>query len=70
MIKANEPDPRTEEQWEHCANVRDSLLVKMRDLNVALEAAWPLLNDTEYWDEVTARLADVAEQHCEVEVRA
>jgi len=51
--------------WEHCMTVRDSLLVKLRDLDVALEAAWPLLNDCEYWDEVLTRLADVAEQHTE-----
>jgi hypothetical protein len=55
--------------WEHCQTVRDSLLVKIRDLDVALEAAWPLLNDTECWDDVTKRLADVAEQHCEVGVK-
>jgi len=69
VIKANDPDPRTEQMWEHCMTVRDSLLVKVRDLDVALEAAWPLLHDTEHWGDVLKRLADVAEQHCEVGVK-
>jgi len=68
VIKANEPDPRTEQMWEHCMTVRDSLLVKLRDLDVALEAAWPLLNDMEYWDEVLTQVDHFAAQWSRVKV--
>jgi len=68
VIKANHPDPRTEQMWEHCQDVRDSLLMKLRDLDVALEAAWPLLNDTEYWDEVLTQVDHFACQWSRVNV--